>query len=228
MKAMIDRRPRGRGSARGAFGRRTAFATAITAVIACSSWARPASADWLGSLTGKSNERFCPFVYGPACETSMSIDVTLYYQQSRGPDNGNEDYFRPAIEAAVLRRIGRSPLHFGAGIEAGGQDGEFMTGYHVTPRARLRFFPGYGPVAIELASGPFFKRSWIDAGVAGRNFVGISHELSIGVLGFASLAGGVEILANPTGVFREETQLFIGARLSLLTVLIVVAQGFRR
>ena len=188
----------------------------------CLLGAKSAHASWLGDLMGTSEVAFCPLVYGPACRTSLAVDLSILYQQSRLPDFTVEEYLRLGGEVAVLQRIGNTSFHVGAGLVAGRQEGDGITAFHITPRVRFRAFPSRGPVSIELASGPLFERSWSDTG-PGCYGVGISNELSVGVLGFVSLVGGMEVLWDPLGARGEVVQFVVGGRLSIVSLFLIAA-----
>lgn len=177
-----------------------------------------ARAGWMGDLMGSRPVPFCPLVYGPACKISLSLDLGLAYQHDWSAGRTDE-LARLAGEVALLGRLGSSHVHLGAGIEVGGQAPDDSEAFHVTPRLRLRYFPARGPVTLELGTGPMYQRNWMN-GVDGSavNRFGISNELSVGVLGFASVVGGAEVLGSPGAATGTEVHAYVGGRLSLVSI----------
>lgn len=204
--------------------RRLRWPLSLLAAGVCLLASQTAGADWLRDFNGRGSVPFCPLVYGPACRVSMHLDLAIAYQQSRVEQAPWAEYTRIAGEIGVLGRLGNSHLHLGVGAEVGGQEGDTRTGFHVTPRLRLRYFPGRGPVTLELGSGPMFQRLWRkDVELPAVNRFGISNEASVGVLGFASVVGAAEVLGAADGRFGDELHLYVGGRLSILSVIYLFA-----
>jgi hypothetical protein len=178
-----------------------------------------ADADWLRDRVRQRSVPFCAIIYGPACKVSLHVDFGVGYLQSH-LDHAWEERVRSTFEVGVLGRLGSSHLHFGAGAEVGEQNGDLRAGLHVTPRLRLRYFPARGPVALELGSGPMFQRMWMkNTNVPQFNRLGISNEVSVGVMGFAGVVAGADVLGAAGGVFGEEVQFYVAARLSIVAVI---------
>ena len=204
--------------------RRLRWPVSLLAAGACLLASQTAGADWLRDLNSRDSVPFCPLVYGPACRISMHLDLAIIYQQRRVEQSPWEEYTRMAAEIGVLGRLGNSEMHLGVGAEVGGQESDARTGFHVTPRLRLRYFPGRGPVTVELGSGPMVQRLWLkNVDRSAENRFGISNELSVGVLGFASVVAGLEVLAAAEGNQGDEVHLYVGGRLSVLSAISLFA-----
>lgn len=200
-------------------GRGLARVLAVVAAAVCLFLPASARADWIGDLMKERDMPFCPIIYGPACRISLSVDFMAEYQVTRRGGVEVETGVRAGGELALLVRLGGSDVHLGGGVEVAGRGGDLTTGFHVAPRLRARFFPWHGPVALELGAGPLVQRTWLaDGSGAGTNRFGLSSEASIGVLGFASFVMGADVAGNAQVVPGDEVNLFLGARLSILSL----------
>ena len=186
-----------------------------------------ARADYLDNVWRGRPEKLCPLVFGPGCRTTLSADLVLAHQPTKSDDNGNEPYLRSSLELALAGLVAPD-LHLGPTIEFGTQDGRFMTGFHIVPKVRARYWIGGSPLSIDLALGGYFGRAWLDTGDAPRNRVGVQMDAGLGLLGALHFVGGFAALGEPTGVYGGQVQGFVGARVSLLTLLAALAFGLKR
>ncbi|MEZ4302937.1 MAG: hypothetical protein R3B70_48890 [Polyangiaceae bacterium] len=214
-----------RAGSRGSPGGRLTLGLLAAAAICAS--AGEARADYLADLWNGRSEPVCPFVFGPGCKHLIHVDVMLAHQPTMSDDNGNETYFRAGFDLGYGHLVA-TDLHLGPAIEFGAQDGEFMTGFHIVPKLRARYWIAGGPVSLDLATGGYLGRSWLDTGDAARNRLGLQVDAGIGLLGFAQFVGGFVVNGDAAGVYGAQSQAFIGARVSLLTLLIGAAYGFKR
>ena len=210
---------------------RSARVAGLAAAVACSALSASARADSLGDAledfwNGRP-EKVCPLVFGSGCQHTLSADLVVAHQPTESADNGKETYLRSGVEVAYAHRIARD-LHLGPTVEFGAQDGQFMTGFHIVPKLRARYWIAGSGFSLDLATGGYFGRSWLDTGTAPRNRLGIQLDGGLGIFGALHFVGGVALLGEPTGLYGEQKQVFVGARVSLLTLLFIVAAGLKR
>lgn len=186
-----------------------------------------ARADYFGDMWNGSSEKLCPLLFGAGCRTTLSADVVLAYQHTRSDDTGVEPYLRAGAELGLGQSVAPN-FQIGPVIEFGSQDGRFMSGFHIVPKARARYWLGGSPVSVDAAIGGYYGRSWLDSGDAQRNRLGLQIDGGLGLLGSLHFVGGFAVLADPGGVYGLQTQAFVGARLSVLVLVAAVGLGLKR
>lgn len=161
--------------------------------------------------------KICPFFFSAQCRTTLSLDLVAAYQPTESDDNGKETYARVAVEGAAGFQV-YGDFHVGPAVEVGVQDGQFMTGFHVVPKVRARYWVGGSPFSIDLSAGVYAGNSWLDTGDAPRTRLGLQMDAGIGWFGSLQLLGGFAVVPNPGGVYGLQTQAFVGARVSFLAL----------
>lgn len=209
---------------------RLARVVSVLCAGACLAAPGTARADYFDDVWNGRPQSFCGVVFGTGCRYTMSADIVLAYQPTVSDDNGREDYSRPGLELAMAHRIAED-VHLGPTVEFGVQDGRFMTGFHIVPKARLRYWISGSPVSLDVSLGGYYGRAWFDTGEAGRNRAGFQMDAGLGLAGSIHFVGGFAVLADPAGLYGVQSQGFVGARVSFLTagaaVLYVLAAVFR-
>lgn len=211
-------RLRGRGRLAVAAG------AALTASLALAGEARADYVD--NSLSGKP-EKVCPLIFGSACKITISADLILAHQPTWSDDNGTETYFRSGVEAGFGALVAPD-VHLGPSIEVGSQDGDFMSGFHVVPKLRARYWIASLPISLDLSVGAYFGRTWLDTSSAPRNRMGVQVDGGFGFLGSIHIVGGFAIVPDAGGLYGNQTQAFVGARLSFLSLLFAAAFSLKR
>lgn len=189
----------------------------VATLLACALAPSVARADYFDDVWHGAPVKVCPFFFGPGCRTSISLDLVVAYQPTTSDDNGHEEYTRVGVETALSHRV-VGDLHLGPAVEFGSQDGQFMTGFHIVPKLRARYWAGGSPFSLDLSAGLYVGRAWLDTGDAGRNRLGLQMDTGLGVFGSLQLIGGFAVLTDPGGVYGLQTQTFIGVRASFLAL----------
>ncbi len=204
--------------------RGVAAALTLTAFFAAPPSAR---ADYLADMWNSKEEKVCPLLFGAGCKHTLSADLLVAHQPTQSDDNGKEEYVRYSFELAYSKLLLKD-VHGGPVVEFGVQDGSFMTGFHIVPKLRGRYWLGGSPVSVDVALGPYFGRGWLDTGNAGRSRLGVQIDGGLGLLGTLHLVGGLVATGTPGAPYGSQLQAFVGVRVSLLALIAAVGVGLKR
>lgn len=190
---------------------------------------REARADW-SNVKGRDvtnprhREPFCLFFSGPSCTHSLSLDGVGAYQRSWNNVPVDKDYGRLAAEIGYMVHLGRSTMHAGLAFEAGGAFNDDDVGWHLIPKLRLRFWPAYSIVALEVSPGFVYESHTRKVLPGTEQRIGAHGELGVSFAGAFTLFAGGEWLVEPD---RTQSANFIAGGRLLLPVFIEILAHMR-
>lgn len=180
---------------------RLALGTALVTFGVFAALSGEARADWTNVrerdvVNPRHREPFCMFFSGPSCVTSLSLDGVGAYQRSWSSFPVDKDYGRLAAEIGFLVKLGRLSTHAGLAFEAGGAVNDDDAGWHLIPKLRFRFWPGYSIVGIELSPGFVYEAHDRKNSEEHVERMGAHGELGVTFLGAFTLYAGGEWLTQ--------------------------------
>lgn len=190
---------------------------------------REARADWTNvssrdATNPRHREPFCLFFSGPSCTNSLSLDGIGAYQRSFNNVPVDKDYGRLAGEIGYMLHLGRSATHLGLAFEAGGAFNDVDAGWHIIPKLRLRVWPGYSLIALEISPGFVYEGHAQKFTNIGVQRMGAHGEFGVSFAGAFTLYAGGEWLVEPD---RTPAANFIAGGRLLLPVFLEILSKMR-
>lgn len=212
-------------------GRLTRTAASFASILLCvlgvlGCLAGEARADWTNvrgrDLTNpRHREPFCLFFSGPSCTNSLSLDGIGAYQRAWNDKPVDKDYGRLAAEIGYMLHLGRSTMHAGVAFEGGGAFNDVDVGWHLIPKLRLRYWPGYSLVALEFSPGFVYESHARKVTGPTVSRMGAHGEVGVSFWGVFTLYAGGEWLterdATPAANFIAGGRLLLPVFIELLS-----------
>ena len=149
------------------------------------------------------------------CPTTAHFDLGIAWQRSFSADDW-QTYARGFMEVGLLLETERgSGLHVGPVAEIGFDLGEFMSGWHITPKLMGRLWIE-SIVTLEAAVGSTLARTELyDPGVATQVRVGAYASVAFTLHAVFGLFAATEQLFDPEVEVGRDHRFILGLRGSL-------------
>lgn len=168
---------------------------------------------------------FCAFgFHDPDCGHVLSFDVMPAYQHQNPYLPGGPSVFRLGFELGYSKRLGRSPAWLGLAGELSATTNDVRTGAIVVPKL-LAWAQAAPWLGLGLAPGFLWQEAGEKNSRQREESLGFSGQALVSFSNFAGLWAGVEWLR--TEGRNDEVRGFIGARVSLIPVVVIVSKIWR-